>query len=71
MKKKTLLPAITLVVLLSTTFVATAYRNSQNKACVEEIALAKEEETDGDFEDGLHGEFILESLARHLLFVKY
>jgi hypothetical protein len=72
MKKKALLPAITLFVLLSTTFLATAYRNSHvQHDTVKEMKLAKEEEDDSDFDGGLRGEFIWESLTRHLHFVKY
>jgi hypothetical protein len=70
MKKKTLLPAVALVMLLSTTFLATAYRQTVTGAqSMKEQKLAKEDEN--DFEGALHGEFIWESLTRHLLFIKH
>lgn len=72
MKKRTLLPALTLAVLLSTTILATAYRSSHpGQSALKALTAVKEENAQNDFEGELHGEFIWESLAKHLLFIKY
>jgi len=73
MKKRALLPALTLAMLLFTTILATAYRNSlPDQSTLKTLTAAKEEENvQSDFEGELHGEFIWESLAKHLLFIKY
>ena len=73
MKKRALLPALTLAVLLFTTILATAYRNSHpGQSTLKALTVAKEDENaQSDFEGELHGEFVWESLAKHLLFIKY